>query len=214
MQRFTIQPNTFLATRTNAYYSIDYHRRGHPQHPTFLTDLKNTFDDQNDERGRKKLNHALQKLCSILRHDLTEISENLNQPRLILCVVPRAKAEKQYSVAQTLFRYAAELVAGELENFVDGSHSILRHTNTRTTHLQNAITSFHNDGDEPYPGITQATCTIDPSIRGQNILLVDDIYTPRVNIDEDAIQALYNCGAAHVTFYAVAKTPGFYPDHR
>jgi predicted amidophosphoribosyltransferase len=49
-------------------------------------------------------------------------------------------------------------------------------------------------------------------VRGEHIILVDDIYTPGVNIDEDAIQALYNCGAAHVTFYAVAKTPAVYTE--
>lgn len=38
-----------------------------------------------------------------------------------------------------------------------------------------------------------------------NVLLVDDIYTPNVNIDEDAINALLNAGAHTVAFYAVGK---------
>ncbi len=36
-------------------------------------------------------------------------------------------------------------------------------------------------------------------------MLVDDIYTPSVNVDEDAINALLNAGACTVTFYAVGK---------
>ena len=45
-----------------------------------------------------------------------------------------------------------------------------------------------------------------PRIAGKNILLVDDIYTPGVGIDEDAIQAVLDCGANSVIFYAVGHT--------
>ena len=48
---------------------------------------------------------------------------------------------------------------------------------------------YINDGREPYPGITAETCEISPDIGGENILLVDDIYTPGVNVDEDASKA-------------------------
>ncbi len=65
--------------------------------------------------------------------------------------------------------------------------------------------SHTNNGCSPYPGITEATCVISSNVKGQNILLVDDIYTPGVNIDEDAINALLNMGALAVTFYAVGK---------
>ena len=40
----------------------------------------------------------------------------------------------------------------------------------------------------------------------EKILLIDDIYTKTVNVDEDCIQALYDAGAARVIFYAVAYT--------
>jgi hypothetical protein len=37
-------------------------------------------------------------------------------------------------------------------------------------------------------------------------LLIDDLYTKSVNIDEDWIQALYEKGAKNVIFYSVGKT--------
>jgi predicted amidophosphoribosyltransferase len=59
----------------------------------------------------------------------------------------------------------------------------------------------------PYPGITKKTCTINyPGIYNQNIILIDDIYTNGVNIDEDCIQALLDSGAKNVIFYAIAYT--------
>jgi hypoxanthine-guanine phosphoribosyltransferase len=30
----------------------------------------------------------------------------------------------------------------------------------------------------PYPGITKATCTISNEVKGKDILLIDDLYTP------------------------------------
>lgn len=65
---------------------------------------------------------------------------------------------------------------------------------------------YGGDGDMPYVGITKATCKISNEVRGKDILLIDDIYTKGVNIDEDAIQALLDNSAKSVIFYAVAKT--------
>ena len=64
-----------------------------------------------------------------------------------------------------------------------------------------------NDGERPYPGITKETCRINADmIRDQNVILIDDIYTSGVNIDEDCIQVLFESGAKGVMFYAVAYT--------
>ena len=65
---------------------------------------------------------------------------------------------------------------------------------------------YGGDGDLPYQGITAATCTISDNVRGKDILLIDDLYTKTVNIDEDCIQALLDKGANSVTFYAIGKT--------
>ena len=209
MMQFTINPNAFLKIGTQGFYSINYHRRGHPLHPSCLTELKNTFNNQNDEQGRNILKKALLEVRDHLRRDLPAIALLMKSPSPVLCVVPRAKAEDQYAVTQTLFRYAVELFAKESELYSDGTRYILRHTNTKTTHLRSDISGYVNDGASPYPEITLSTCDINAEVKGKHILLIDDIYTPGVNIDEDAIQALYNCGAAHVTFYAVAKTDTF-----
>jgi phosphoribosylpyrophosphate synthetase len=63
----------------------------------------------------------------------------------------------------------------------------------------------------PYPGITSDTCYISERVIGKNIILVDDLYTKTVNIDEDAIQALLDRGAESVTFYSLGKT--FNPEY-
>ena len=44
------------------------------------------------------------------------------------------------------------------------------------------------------------------NVIGKDILLIDDIYTKTVNIDEDAIQSLISKGANSVSFYAIGKT--------
>jgi len=212
MKQFTINPNPFLKISTQGFYSVNYYRRGHPLHPTCLTELKNTFNNQNKEQVRKKLNSALIEVRNHLRSALPALALLMKSPSPVLCVVPRAKAEDQYEVPQTLFRYAVELFAKESDQYIDGTRYILRHTNTKTTHLRSDISGYVNDGALPYPGITLSTCDINAKVKGKHILLIDDIYTRGVNIDEDAIQALYNCGAAHVTFYAVAKADSLHAE--
>jgi len=66
--------------------------------------------------------------------------------------------------------------------------------------------NYNNNGDTPYPGITISTCDIASDVRGKDILLIDDIYTKTINIDEDAIQALLDSGATSVHFYAIGRT--------
>ena len=85
-----------------------------------------------------------------------------------------------------------------------GGTYIIRSVNTRTTHLDKL--GGGGDGDTPYPGITKTTCTISDEIKGKDILLIDDVYTKDVGIDEDAIQALFDHGAKSVIFYSVGKT--------
>ena len=92
----------------------------------------------------------------------------------------------------------------ELKLFTNGTCYILRHTDTRTTHMDKS--GWGGDGNLPYAGITKETCYISDEVIGKTILLIDDIYTSGVNIDEDAIQALLDKGAVDVVFYAVGKT--------
>ena len=69
-----------------------------------------------------------------------------------------------------------------------------------------AMEGFINDGDVPYPGIALDSCVFSDQIKGRDILLIDDIYTKTVNIDEDMVQALFEQGARLVIFYAIGYT--------
>lgn len=83
--------------------------------------------------------------------------------------------------------------------FNDGTDYILRIKDTPTTHTT-------HDYNSVKVGITKSTCKISNKITGSDVLLIDDIYTRDVNIDEDAIQAIYDSGANTVIFYALGNT--------
>ena len=201
MMRCQIQANNYLSSNTNAFYHLPYTRMGQPGNPDYLNYMKNTFNDY----PQSILEAAVHELQNVLREDLPQIFQSLGFEELTVCVVPRAKAEETFHANQQLFRTTVQTVIDQLNGFVDGTHYLRRHTNTRTTHLNFPIQNYNNDGLMPYPGITRDTCVISPNIRGRNILLIDDIYTPGVNIDEDIINALIMMGARIVTFYSVGR---------
>lgn len=198
-----ILPNHFLKRKTQAYYHIDYVGYLQPFNPDFINVLKNQDGSTNSE----KLYHAQAELKDILLNDIAQIYSTAGVSPLTICVIPRAKAETEYQPQQLLFRATIKETIEQLKqkfhySLEDGTNYIIRHTNTRTTHLQDHDT----DGEKPYPRITCETCTISENVYGKSILLIDDIYTSNVNIDEDAIQALYDNGARKVLFYTIAKT--------
>lgn len=199
MNRFQIKPNRYLDRVIDSFYHTPYTKFRSPGNPDYINHLKNTYNSFK----RTKLDLATQKLRAVLRQDLPNIYKSLGNRTLVACVVPRAKAEQEYFPNQQRFRSTVQAVARESNGLSDGTHYLRRHTNTKTTHLGNKIPN--NDGSAPYPGITLKTCDISADTAGQNILLIDDIYTPGVNIDEDAIQALLNSGARSVCFYAVGR---------
>lgn len=198
---FQILANNYLSTDVRAFYHVPYTGFKKLGNPDYLNDLKNTYNNF----PIYKLDSAVQKLENALRNDLPEIHQLLGFNSITVCVVPRAKAETVYHRNQMLFRKTVQTVVQQINGFIDGTRYIIRHTNTRTTHLPANTPNYTNDGEMPYPGITRDTCTISPNVRGSDILLIDDIYTPGVNIDEDAINALLNLGANTVTFYAVGR---------
>ena len=198
-----ILPNHFLKRKTQAYYHIDYVGYLQPFNPDFINVLKN----QDGSTDSEKLYHAQAELKDILLNDIAQIYSTAGVSPLTICVIPRAKAETEYQPQQLLFRATIKEAVEQLKqrfhySLEDGTNYIIRHTNTRTTHLQDHDT----DGEKPYPRITCETCTISENVYGKSILLIDDIYTSNVNIDEDAIQALYDNGASKVLFYTIAKT--------
>lgn len=201
MIQFQIPANEFLSRSTKAFYHLPYTRMGSPGNPDYLNDLKNTYNNF----PQHKLQSAAQELLSVLEEDIPQIYQSLGFDVIPVCVVPRAKAEKDYQANQQLFRKTVQKAIVQRHGFADGTNYIRRHKNTYTTHLGERAPNYINDGPEPYRGITAETCEISPNVSGKNILLIDDIYTPGVNIDEDAINALVEAGAHTVTFYAVGK---------
>jgi hypothetical protein len=197
----------YLSQDIDGYYHIDYTGYRNQGNPDYLNDLKNTYGKPEasdakwyQEQESEKLKNAVKQLCDVLKKDLDEFDKHLT-----VCIVPRAKAEHTYKKNQLLFKRVVKKVINVL-GFKDGLDYIVRHTDTKTTHLGDDTPNYNNDGEEPYPGITKDTCVISSNIKDKDILLIDDIYTNGVNIDEDAIQALLDNGANSVIFYAVGKT--------
>lgn len=194
---------TFLKQDTNAFYHADYNGGGSWQISNSIENLIWTLKNDVDPFPDRIQNVAIQ-FSKILHQDFPEILQITKKNNLIVCVIPRSKAESHYRKDQLLFREIISLVVDKLPNFDNGTKYIIRHINTKTTHLDR--NGEGGDGNLPYPGITKDTCTISEKVKGKDILLIDDLYTKSVNIDEDAIQALLDKGANSVTFYSIGKT--------
>lgn len=202
MERFIIIPNNFLRARITGYFHQYYTGFRQQDNPDFLNTLKNTFNSEQ----RRILINARDEVIDILMQDIPEIMRENNIPNCLCVCVPRAKASETYAATQQMFKEAVSIAANNIHGVIDGTDFIRRVDSTKTTHLRTAA-NILNDGDDPYPGITVATCEIDRNrIMNQNIILVDDIYTRNVNIDEDCIQALLNNGARYVVFYSIGYT--------
>jgi len=201
LQEFTIYPNGYLTKETKSFYHTDYLGYRKSGNPDYINTLKNTYNSYSEV----VLNNAIQELVNVLLEDFPIIMEKLGTHSITVCVVPRAKAESNYQANQLLFKNVIQHVCKALS--IDyGTKYIIRHTNTKTTHLRENTPNYNNDGDTPYPGITIDTCNISSDVSGKDILLIDDIYTKTINIDEDVIQALSDSGASSVHFYAIART--------
>lgn len=204
MTPFTIVRNNYLTQNIQGFYHTDFGGVELPNNPNFLYKLKN---DPHHNWTEYRMQEAQQQLLAVLLNDLPNVLAQTNRNSLTVCVVPRAKADSTYRPNQLLFKATVRTAVNRLGNgLVDGTNFITRHTNTKTTHLRRPMEGFVNDGSDPYPGISIDTCSFSANINGRDILLIDDIYTRTVNIDEDMIQALLNNGANTVTFYAIGNT--------
>ena len=127
--------------------------------------------------------------------------------KFTICVVPRSKAESHYHPNQLLFkRTISNFAQSNNHILIDGTSFIIRHTNTRTTHIRKYLEGFNNDGELPRPGLAKETCHFSNELWGKDVILIDDIYTKTVNIDEDVIQSLLDQGVRSIVFYAIGKT--------
>jgi hypothetical protein len=218
MEQFIIQPESswftnpitntrqrglFISKSIKAYYHTDYHGGGMWSTQGSIENMIWTL--KNDVSPfPQRLSFVKKQFRQVLLTDLPQILQTIGRSNLTICVIPRSKRESYYSADQLFFRQIVSRVIGRLNGFFNGTRYIIRHTDTRTTHLDR--NGEGGAGNLPYPGITAATCTISDEVRGKDILLIDDLYTKSVNIDEDAIQALLDKGANSVIFYAVGRT--------
>ncbi|MBM7562869.1 phosphoribosyltransferase [Fusibacter tunisiensis] len=199
--KFIISKNAYLSRDVIGYFHQYYVGFGNPGNPDFINTLKNTFNDT----SINKLTSARDKVIEILMRDIPIVLEELNISHCLCICVPRAKSLYSYSNNQQMFKEAVKTAANNIHRVTDGTDCITRIVNTKTTHIRKDV--IINDGDKPYPGITSATCQIDNErIRNQNVILIDDIYTRTINIDEDCIQALIDNGAREVVFYSIGYT--------
>lgn len=203
VNRFRMESNTYLDREIMGFFHSEFYGCTHPDNPNYLYKIKN---DPHHNWKPSQLQHAMNDLGQALRLDFPEIIRQVKLSLLTVCVVSRAKADNTYQPDQLLFKSIVGGCARALPGYQDGVSYIVRHTNTRTTHLRKPIQDFVNDGCMPYPGIAIDTCYFSEQIKGRDILLVDDIYTKTVNIDEDMVQALFVNGARSVVFYAVGNT--------
>ena len=205
-------PNEFLKRNSVCFYVLDYLRHNDPDNPQFILDLKNTFNNE----SIATLKAAKKTARDIIVRWAPEVMRRMNIASCTMICVPRSKAFSTYADTQMYLLHAVSEAAQALASHGvnDGAGAIRRVVNTKTTHLPDRTERVLsnggrevNDGDRPYPGITKRTCEIDAGlIRGQDILLIDDIYTGGVYIDEDCIQALYDAGAARVVLFTLSRT--------
>ena len=200
MNNFIIQSNAYLSKNIQAYYHQDYTTFGAEGNPDFINHLKNQFSNT----PVSTLQNGVNELIKTLKEDLPKIKNGYSNTNFVVCVIPRAKAENTYIENQKLFKKVISSLIDKLDGFSNGTTYIIRHTDTRTTHMDRS--GYGGEGKMPYPGITKDTCKISDEVKGKDILLIDDIYTKTINIDEDAIQALLDKGAKSVVFYSIGKT--------
>ena len=203
-----IKRNNYLNHETEAFFHADYLGGGNWKVPGTIENIVCTLKNDITPQPDSSLRDASQKLANFLMEDLPQIRKCLLQKvsgKLTVCVIPRAKVD--YRDNQILFKRTVCDVVNRLcdSGFANGTGYIVRTKDTKTTHLKWGV-SNGGTGSFPYPGITKETCSISSEVKGKDILLIDDIYTVTVNIDEDAIQALYDMGAKSVFFYSVGKT--------
>lgn len=200
MKSLELEVNDYLQHKVPAYYH-GYHKGWNNTEVGYINTLKNdqgTFNNNQKDFGYT-LSGAQDALYKALEKDLPNIAKSTTN-KLTICVVPRSKCNSSYKSTQLLFiDTIKKYILNNNALFNDGTDYILRIKDTPTTHTT-------HDYNSVKVGITKSTCKISNKITGSDVLLIDDIYTRDVNIDEDAIQAIYDSGANTVIFYALGNT--------
>jgi phosphoribosylpyrophosphate synthetase len=158
---------------------------------------------KNDRRDFDKLIAASEdRAAAVLAADLAELV-GVHGP-LTVCGIPRSKREDAYPPEKMGLKRAIRKAIAMNPNLSDGLDYIVRHTNTLCTHR--SYWGYGGDGEGPRRGLMHDTCNISAEVAGKDIVLVDDIYTAGVGIDEDGVQALLDAGARSVIMYTFGCT--------
>ena len=201
---------------TKCYFNTFYTGFKTDNNPDFLNYLKNTFNNE----SKHILEQSMEKVEEIIATDFFSLLSILKWDEAVVITVPRAKKEESYTINQQLFRKSVSNAVSLVPNLIDGTNALIREIDTKTTHfkrtinpkrialMNSSLVEIHgNTGSEPYQGIIRDTCKINIEMfKDKKVILVDDIYTKGVNIDEDAILTIYEIKKKKVILYVVAKT--------
>ena len=163
----------------------------------YINYLKNDRREYDAEIGACE-----EKAAKVLAVDLDELVKAYGP--LTVCGIPRAKREDSYPSEKMGLKRAIRKAIAMIPALSDGMDYIIRHTNALCTHL--SYWRHGGDGEGPRPGLLRDTCILSGEISGKNIVVIDDIYTAGVGIDEDGVQALLDAGAKNVIMYTFGCT--------
>ena len=198
INEFTVQKNECLNRPVRAFYHVNYRGYGNSGNPNYINVLKNEGGRESEDN----LANASNELNGVLTQNIPEIKKRLGYQSLVVVVAPRSKASQ--SSGYQWFRNGIKTWINSQPDhgIIDGTGYIVRVKDTKCTHL--------NADDDiaplPYKGITSDTCQLLEDLSDKHVLFIDDIYTPYVNIDEDALQFLLDNNTASVTLYTIGRT--------
>ena len=200
---YDITPNDFLTTEICGY-SHDFYipmKLGGGKTSKLILTIKNSFGDA----AHNEIEAAKTEISKVIKFDLDKIIKRHQFEKPIAIVVPRSKPDNYWNNTQLQFRPA--VAAGILQSnlIIDGTQYLTRCAATQTTHIAH-LNNTQNTGEPPYPGITKDTCRLNENIVNKNVILIDDIYTVGVGVDEDCVQFLLDNGAASVILYTLGIT--------
>lgn len=199
MQHTIIGPDAFLNRQVDLYYHDNYYGYKSPKNRlVYLNVLKNDLLLRNEDEIMES--EAL--AAAVLSRDLVQLVQQYGA--LTVCGIPRSKSERSYDYWQMGLKRAIRRAVSSNRYLHDGLDYIERRVDTLCTHLSRS--GRGGEGESPRPGLIGDTCIFSRNIAGKHIVLVDDIYTPGVGIDEDCIQALLNLRASNVIMYAYGYT--------
>lgn len=210
MLHYILETGASLHHEVECYCHAKYYPMGDPRS---TVDYVNELKNDNRRHSLAVISCYEKQLTAAIVPDFARLAQVYGP--MLVCGIPRSKRTNSYSDDCMGLKRGIRAAVRQVSQLSDGLDCIVRHTDTKTTHLKySGRFGYGGNGEMPRPGITRDTCSISPEVAGKTVLLVDDIYTPGVGIDEDAVQALLDAGASRVIFYAVGKAMGTMSGYR